>query len=301
MNTIEIPQIGKTIEYPSSWDECTPRQIRFIFRMAVSLLNGKMELQEFKVRVFYHLTCMKRRWRHERKERRMTDQDRNLKYENVYLCSETVGFMFEEKKENEYLFFYDYVMQMFPKFRCCGRRVYGPSDALFNITWGEYMVAADFCRAYVESKNEADLNKLCAVLYRPRRWRYRNTDDPRIPFNANECVRRSRWFRRMPFAYRFLIYSWFSACDNYFKTGNIQVDGQEISLRPLFKTAGTNTELGLKDLGLTGIAMSVAESGVFGSIAEVNQTKLYMVLMKLYQWHVEHKRLERQLKKKKHD
>lgn len=47
------------------------------------------------------------------------------------------------------------------------------------------------------------------------------------------------------------------------------------------------------ELGLTGILMGVADNGTFGPVAEVERTNLYTVLLKLYQWHLEHKRLEK--------
>ena len=47
MNVIEIPETGKRIEYPSTWEECTPSQVQYIFREADRLLTGDIDPLEF--------------------------------------------------------------------------------------------------------------------------------------------------------------------------------------------------------------------------------------------------------------
>ncbi|WP_303181737.1 hypothetical protein [uncultured Butyricimonas sp.] len=294
MNMIEIPEAGKKVVYPASWGECNRSQIRFIFRQALQLIGGNIGMTEFKIRVLYFLAGMKREKRHERKERMLTGEQLARKYLNVVMAADTIDFMFREQKGQQ-LFEYNRVGNVIPVIRGGMKRVYGPSEALFNITFGEYMVAFDFFRHYVEHKDENSLNKLCAVLYRPKR-RGKIDNDIRVEFNANESVRRAKWWRRVSLVDRFIIYSWFAACDNFFKTGDIEVDGNRISFRGLFKQAGGD-ELGEKDIGLTGVLMSVAESGTFGTLEDVNRTNLYTVLLKLYHWHLEHKRIEQKSKK----
>lgn len=289
MNTIEIPEIRKKVAYPASWDECNREQIRFIFRQVLRLIGGNIGMTEFKIRVLYFLTGIKRKKRHERKEKMLTEEQLAQKYLNVVMAADTINFMFQEQSGQQ-LFEYNRIGNVIPVIRRGMKRVYGPSEALFNITFGEYIVAFDFFRRYVEHKDENDLNKLCAVLYRARR-KGKMDNDIRVEFNANECVRRARWWRRVALVDRFIIYSWFAACDNFFKTGDIEVDGNRISFRGLFKQSGGD-ELGEKDLGLTGVLMSVAESGTFGTLEDVNRTNLYTVLLKLYHWHLEHKRME---------
>lgn len=294
MNTIEIPEIGKKMEYPSSWDECNRSQIRFIFREAIRLIGGDIGIVEFKIRVFYFLAGIKRKRSHERKEKMMTEDQLAQKYLNILEAAESIDFMFREQKGQQ-LFEYNRVGNVMPVIRKRLKRVYGPAEALFNVSFGEYMVAFDFFRRYVDNKDINDLNKLCAVLYRPKR-KGQIDNDIRVEFNASECVRGAKWWSQIPFVDKFIIYSWFAACDNFFKTGEIEVDGQRISFRELFKQSGGD-ELGVKDLGLTGVLMSVAEAGTFGTMENVNKTNLYTVLLKLYHWHIEHKRMEQKSKK----
>lgn len=293
MNTIEIPEVGKKVEFPSSWDECNLVQIRFIFKQVLRLLGGDIGMAEFKIRVLYFLTGIKRKKRHEKKEKMMMEEQLVQKYLNVVIAADTIDFIFREQNGQQ-LFEYSRVGNVMPVIRKRLSRMFGPAEALFNMTFGEYMVAFDFFRRYVDHKDVNDLNKLCAVLYRPKRSG-KVDNDIRVEFNANECVRRAKWWRRIPLEDKYIIYSWFSSCDNFFKTGEIEVDGQRISFRGLFKQVGGN-EFGERDLGLTGILLSVAESGTFGTLEDVNRTNLYTVLLKLYHWYLEHKQMEQKTK-----
>lgn len=295
MNIIEIPESEKRIEYPSAWEECTPGQMQYVFREALRLINGMIEPLEFRIRVFYHLAGIIRKQHHQRKENLLTSEQQVIKFGNIIRLSETIGFMFRER-ENQLVFEFDCVRNLLPRVKIKRQLFYGPSDALFNITFGEYRVAYDYFVRFIREHDVCDLNNLCAVLYRPARsgpW----DDDVREPFNPHGCVRRAKLFEKVAYETRFFIFSWFSACDNYFKTGQIEIDGRLISLAPLFRTTEEDIidvpDADSGELGLTGILMSVADNGTFGTVAEVEKTNLYTVLLKLYQWHLEHKRLEK--------
>lgn len=295
MNVIEIPEAGKKVEYPSAWEECNSGQLQYIFLQAGKLLSGEIDLPEFRIRVFYHLAGIRRKQKHERKELLMSRQQCLIKYDNITRAAATVDFVFQEQ-EGQLVFEFDCVKNLLPKIKIKRKTLYGPADALFNISFGEYRVAYDFYCRFVRDRQESDLNNLCAILYRPAKtgkW----DDDIRVAFNPHECIRRANLFRKVPYELRMLIFSWFAACDNYFKSGQIEIDGRLISLSPLFRKTDEDT-VGVPDadageLGLTGILMSVADNGTFGPVAEVERTNLYTVLLKLYQWHLEHKRLEK--------
>lgn len=296
MNVIEIPEAGKRVEYPSTWEELNRGQLLFIVRQALLLMAGEMSVLEFKVRVFYFLTGIKRKRKHNRKDRYLTREEMERKYGNIVLAAETVSFVFSGR-EGELVFDFDCVKNLLPKVRSGWRVYHGPGDALLNVTFGEYMVAYDFYRRYMMDKEERDLNALCAVLYRPKRKRGVG-DDCREEFNVHECVRRAGRFSRLSFEERFVILSWFSSCDNYFKSGEIEVDGRAISLGVLFRQEDKAVEGEGDDpgLGLTGILLGVAENGAFGTIEEVKRTNLYTVMLRLYLWHLENKRLEKMYK-----
>ena len=292
MNVIEIPEIGKRVSYPSCWEELNREQLLFIIRQGLRLIAGETSVLEFKVLVFYHLAGIKRGRKHNRRDKFLKREEYEQKYGNVVLAAETVSFVFSEM-DGELVFNFDCVTNLLPTVRI-GRKVFhGPDTALFNITFGEYQVADDYYRKYMESKDESDLNALCAVLYRPARSGI-ESGDIREEFNPHVCLKRAGKFRKLSFEERFVILSWFSACDHYFKSGEIEIDGRLISLAPLFKQASdSGEEDNSEGLGLTGILLGIAENGVFGTVEEVKRTNLYSVLLRLYLWYLDNKRLEK--------
>lgn len=289
MNVIEIRKIGKRIEYPSSWEECSTEQILFIFKNAIALISGNISLSEFKIITFYHLAGIKRKKKHNRKDEMLTEEQRLRKYDNVARAAETVNFMFSALPGENIAFEFDCVQNLLPHIRLRGKKMYGPAEALLNITFWEYQVAYEYYREFIAEKEETALNNLCAVLYRPKRSGSID-DDIRIDFNPHECERRSKCFSSVAYEVKFFIFSWFAACDNYFKSSDLIVDGQSITLAPLFKSEGSSEN---DNLGLTAIMMGVADSGTFGNVDGVKRTNLYAVMLKLFLWYKENERVKK--------
>lgn len=288
MNVIEIPGTGKRTEYPSSWEECSPRQLRYIFREAMHLTAGDMELQDFKVRIFYFLAGIRRTEKHNRREKLLTQEERTRKYSNISLAAETVNFMFSER-EGRLVFDYYCLGNRFPSVRIGRKKFYGPADALLNISFGEYRVAWDYFRKFIDEQEETALNNLCAVLYRPARSG-KIDNDIRQDFNPNNCIRRAKVFEKVPAEIKHIIFSWFASCDSYLKTGDLKIEGRLVNLRCLFKQEEEEKDAGL---GLTGILMAVADTGTFGTMQEVDRTNLYTVMLRLYLWHQENEHLKK--------
>ena len=72
MNVIEIPEKGKKVVYPSSWEEMSRDELLFTMALAMEMLEGKISQNEFKTRVFYKLTKMHRSPWQRRKELLLT-------------------------------------------------------------------------------------------------------------------------------------------------------------------------------------------------------------------------------------
>lgn len=291
MNVIEIPQTDKRIEYPSEWEECSQAQLQYIFREALFLVAGKSAIKDFKVQMFYFLAGIHRTERHNRKDRLLTCEEQLRKYSNICLAAETMNFMFSER-EGQIVFDFNCIRNMFPVIRSGRKKLYGPADALLNMTFGEYRVACEYFRAFAGEQEEKVLNRLCAVLYRPAR-RGKIDDDIRVDFNPNNCIRQAKTFEKIPAEIKHIIFSWFAACDSYLKTGDLKIEGRLISLRCLFKQEEQEKDGGL---GLTGILMAVADTGTFGTMQEVDRTNLYTVMFRLYLWHQENEHLKKMYK-----
>ncbi len=298
MNVIEIPTLGKRVEYPSCWEELNREQLLFIMRNSLLLTSGDISMLDFQVLVLYNLLGIRRKWKHNKRDRNLTQEHFNKKYCNIARAAETVDFMFT-RRDGTLIFDFNCVINFLPEIRIKRKTFYGPADALFNITFEEYQVACDYNRRFIASREESDLNTLCAVLYRPGR----NGDignDRREEFNPHLSVKRAELFKRVHFEVKYTILSWFSACDNYLKTGDIEIEGRIVSFAALFRKETNENEVETDtNLGLTGIMMAIADNGTFGSLEQVKRTNLYTVMLRVYLWHLENERLKKLYKNDK--
>lgn len=287
MNTLEIPSLGKQIHYPSCWEECTTDQVLYIFRLAPSLLAGKMSRLDFLLAVFLKLSGIPV-LHPDLADRMLSAEQRIQKYENIYQACQTIDFMFE-KQDDRFLFNYTCLSPQLPLLRSGIRKLYPPATALFNLSFGEYRVAADMFAAYKNNDSSAG-DKLCAVLYRPVHGKYKE----RLAFDVNECMYRAGKLRLLP-EVKMYVAAWFDCCDKYIKTGDIQLEGRIYNLSCLFSAAVAEDATDDTDkegnLGLMGIKLALAESGTFGSMEDVDKANLYDVLLKLYQWYRDNEKL----------
>jgi len=286
MNKLEIPSTGSVLMWPSSWEECTQRQIRHIFRLTPHLLSGKIDLTTYKLALFYALTGL-RMANPELGDRHLTTEQRMEKYDNIRRACETIGFMFDHTEDGKTVFSYNEVNCQIPYLTVRGRKWMAPAPALTGMTFGEYRMAMDQMMKYRSGIKEAG-NTMMAILYRPVRMR----SGMRIPFDADECSRRGR---KLAIANDVVFYAatWLASCDRFLKTQNFEVEGHTVNLSCLFRVEDNESEGETESLGLIGVQLALAESGTFGDMEGVDRANLYTVLLKLYQWKKEHDKIRK--------
>ncbi|MGI4866114.1 MAG: hypothetical protein ACRYFZ_19475 [Janthinobacterium lividum] len=98
-------------------------------------------------------------------------------------------------------------------------RLAGPGDWLGGVQVWEFANAETQLRKWVASQAEADLNRLVAVLYRPRRWFWwllkfspSYTGDARQVFNEKSVARRAQRVARLPLAHRQAVLLYYLGC-----------------------------------------------------------------------------------------
>jgi hypothetical protein len=107
----------------------------------------------------------------------------------------------------------------------------------------------------------------------------------RIPFtaksNPSKLDRRATRIGRLPMAVRYGIFLFFSGSEEYLVKGKPVVDGKEIDFSIIYAKSEDADDS--PDIGLIGILYSLAETKVFGSIAETDDQNLYDIMIRLYQ------------------
>lgn len=185
MNTIQIGDI--TREIPSTWDELTLRQVRYVAR----LLQEKISIRDFRVKLLFRF--LKVRWKVFRK----------IPEEDIHYLSETLDFLTQEISLKR---------QLLPK----AGRFTGPSDGMHNSSFGEFMHAHIRLEMYQKTKEKRYLQELAAILYRPQKvfWsirrRFTDSTDPRRKFLEKEIPSRAGKMKKLSPESIYIIFLFFS-------------------------------------------------------------------------------------------
>lgn len=279
MNTIEIPDKNIVIEIPSSWDECSPDQVYFLLEKAFKVISGKMSIGMFRIVAFQHFTGLKFGTSYRIKQRLGLNQKVNS--EIARLSKIYCDWIFEEDDDQYHLTF-DSVINYFPEIK----RRYGPADLLADLTFGEFQQALVLMNEYTESQEsesptDQPLYDFIKLLYRPK------IKGQRVALTG---YRDKSTFKSVPDWKLKVTLMWFTNCIQAIKEEDLNISGVEVNFSPLFpvEEKPRSKRKGL-NLGWNGILLDVAESGVFGKAAEVNETPLYEILFYLLKKQDDHK------------
>lgn len=291
MHKIEFSVRNMTRDFPSELEEMTREQFLTFVDLALQHLNGKINIEEFKIRLVKSFLQVKLGLL----DAFMTASEREDAYAEIYRLSDLCESFFEEidhQGKKQKTFKLKFTKNFIPKLKVKGGALYGPADSMLDATFAEYRIAHGFFVDYIRTSADEDLNKLCAALYRPRiRWYFIKKHLPsfsgahRVPITSSSnpllFEKRVRSIARLPVALRYAIFLFFSGCEQFLATGTIQVDGKPIDLSIIYEKSEDAGDS--PDIGLVGILYSLAETKVFGSIEETDNQNLYDVMVRLYQ------------------
>lgn len=189
---------------------------------------------------------------------------------------------------------YDSTVNLIPGWR----KLRGPMSHGADLAFGEFRHAVAALNRYNAGHDPADLQALCAILYRPPVERKGCVE--REPFRERYMGRYMGLVEQMPVWMRWGIYAWFSYFCEYLFTGTFLIDGLEVCFAPVFARSvrDKGAQPGdVQSLGMNSILFSVAESGVFGNARATDDTLLLRVMMKLLDDRQRADELMRNLKK----
>lgn len=289
MNTIEIPSKGIVREFPSSWQEMTPKQIRFVMKTySECIVMGKSPL-EFNIRVLYNLARIKRTagtviWE---KLNPMLTQERNS---NIYLlCERSLGFLFSENDKSVLSF--NAVVNALPIIRVgiLGKRLVGPANLLQNLTFGEFRHAATALNRFFKTGDTADLNECITFLYRRESNKMNRAGRNVVSIDYATISKNVRLAEKIPDWKKNLLVLWFSACINYLQTGVINIDGEDIDMSQLF--SGDGGKSGITQTW-SDLLIQIAKEQVVGNVSRVDEEPLFSIFSIMWHNHKENKRYE---------
>ncbi|MBE7649162.1 hypothetical protein [Tenacibaculum finnmarkense] len=284
-------QIGTEIirDYPSEISEMTPEQFTAFAGLVFLYQSKEISFVEFSKLLTYEMLNIKRRV----DINNHPDDDKII--ENILKISKLNNAFFDEKiHENKpvKVIKLDFVNNLIPKIPTTSGDLLGPKEALIDTQFGEYVIALNAYLDFSKTGQEADLNWLVASLYRKecKIRKKHHLEDVRTPFDKHKIAYTANLLKDVPFAYKYAVYLWFSACQNFIIT-NKQLElsgGTVVDLSVLFKKGESNND---KSIGMAGVIYSLAETGVFGDDEETAKRPTYDILLRMLQTYWEAKKM----------
>lgn len=302
MHKVEIPDINFSVEFASDMNELTTKQFLYLVYLITQVDDKKINIDELKnLMVLYLLGVKHTGYFTKLPENKIEDIG-----ENVNRIKNLIDYIFEKKEvegQEKLTINLNFIKNHIPSIRA-GKRLFGPSDALQNITFIEFIDAHKHFIDYIQTRDVSCLNRLIAVLYRRKRHFHfilkrlpGYNGHIRIKYNENTVDRRSYRIAKLPFYKRYAIFLIFSACNDFLKNGELQINGNPIKLSILYEKDPEDSQSDDDGLGLAGILYKLAETNVFGNIGETAEQNLYDILLKLYQQRREYISYKSNLKK----
>jgi hypothetical protein len=284
MNTIEVPGNKKIFEIPAEWDELDQSQVIKILKLAMLFTSGNIDKDSMITRSFYIIARIKRNWKSVFKERLLNRSGLLQKNSNTHQAAKALTtFLFlpedPDHPQAPTEFSFDSIKNFFPTIIADnGSVLFGPDDLLNDLTFGEFLEALNNMNEYFVSKNDDHLNNFICALYRPEQMQ-----GIRSPLD-DHYKQHSKQIKNTPAYLKYGILLWFTTCIKYIKSSSLLINGQEISLAVLFPSGGS-TGGGSAGLGWTSLLYGIAKEGLFGDIRETYKSKLFDVLLFMYDNH----------------
>ncbi|ANB40923.1 hypothetical protein ACSN7D_001238 [Flavobacterium psychrophilum] len=274
MHIIQIPELKITKYLPTDLSECDPIQYIEMSALIFYYQTGIIDYEEFRVHATYKLLGMKA------VRKKIVDYD---KYSRIHQLSELIDTFFEENENKEKVIKQYYIHNPIPKFRGAFRNFYGPSNDFDNIKFGEYVDALEAFVNFNQTGELIYLSTLLAIMYRKRDY-YNSISqkDKRKKYNSDIVHKRAKFFQRQHIGVLYGFYLYFASFQKYLTSATIFIQGSEIDLSILFENKKTKDESKYPGLGMKGVLLSMAESGVYGPEQGVRDTPLWEILIRMY-------------------
>jgi len=202
----------------------------------------------------------------------------------------------KEKRKREYSIYNN-------QYSIFSRKQYGPGDFLGEMCFGEYKDLLFCADKYMHTKDEEWLTRMVAIAYRQKRMllpllrKLPGYDGrTRRKYISGAVDERIKRFEGVPIGVKYMFFQYVMGCIYTLKTSEgVEIDGHLCNFSVVFNKKAEDA--GDDDgVGLTGLIMVLAESGVFGNIKETAEADVWAVLIRLYQLELQRREMDRRMK-----
>lgn len=284
MHTLEIPSAKIHREFPSELNELKPDQFLFLVKWFLLLLDKKIDLHDFKILLSAKLLKLKKNI----KFYAASEQTKEEIYDNLSAIAQQMDSFLTFENETVSLKT-NCTVNLLPKIG----KLLGPDDVLSDCTAFEYKNAHSAFTQYLNTQKGEYLDRLIAILYRPRKkflifkmMKANFNGQYREEFTAKTnpllLEKRVKKVAKLPYHVKYAVFLVYLGFEEFIRTGEIEVDGNQICLAELYGNENNTTE-DEKGIGLIGLFYELAESRVFGNIEAVMNTNIYDIFCRIYQ------------------
>lgn len=292
MHTVELPEAKIKRYIPSDLSECDAQQYIDMCELIFHFQNDSINYDEFRTHAVYKL--MKMIPKTVKELENQTEEEKTIqaeKFANIYQLSELIDDFFDIDEKGIKTIKQYYTHNPVPYFKPVFKTFYGPADGFRDMTFGEYR---DGLRLFHDFHATGDLHiltLLCAIFYRHKKSfhfvkkQLANYDgNIRERYNSNTLDERAKALKLAPIGFIYGFYLLFASFQKYLIDAKTMWGGQEIDFSILFESPNgdkspTND---IPGIGMDSIAFSMAESGTFGTIKEVDNTNFWEIFAKMY-------------------
>lgn len=282
MHTLDFQEINKRFEIPESLAECNRRQYLDLSKLVFMYQSEDISYEQFRLLGLYSLMNM-----HYQESELPNMQEE--KWQNIYICSELLDSFFEEDEDGVKHLIQDYIHNPMKTVKYKVLSFQGPKDGFENMSWKQFIDGIGELQSFQQDQKPESLLKIFAMFYLRKGETYGKID----------IEKRMAYFKDLDIRY---VYGFFLLFNSFWKfllsDAVIKVDGREINLSILFAKDEKDQEseaaasVDLPELGLRSTAFQLAESGVFGTMDELEQTNAWDVLLRIYDMMVRNKKRE---------
>lgn len=275
--------------YAEEWDELTQEQAVYAGDMLYLLVKQKITVDQFrKLMVDKFIN----------RDNRGNEKPGELDYKmdmwaNEGQLMDTVNFFFnitKGKDGNETFEILPSGVKMHvPTVKIGWKKYSGPGDFMQNMTFLQFKDALAASQKYMETQETEWLARMAAIIYQRKGETYK----------PERIAGRIKGFSKLDKGILMMCFYYIMGCMQVIRTdanGNgIEIDGNKCMFSRIFKKGEGRGEG--EGIGLTGVLMSLAESGVFGNIKETADANVWDVLTRLYQLELQREEMEAAMKK----
>ena len=194
--------------------------------------------------------------------------------------------------------------------RLIGPKYYGPGDFLEDVTMAEFKDLLYCSNKWMQTKDEYWLNRMMAISYRRKQlflglkklipsFKY----EKRIRYNSTRVDFRIKKFEKLDIGAKYMFFYYVMGCMYMLKTdaegAGIEIDGNICNFSVVFDKkeddSSTDSE-STGGVGLSGLIMAIAESGVFGNVDATSDTNVWTFFVRLYQLELQRRDFEKKMK-----